>query len=143
MRNGKILMMAGISGMLSGVGSALQQSTQTQSISPLGATSTVSPSQVWKNGAYGGASTAMSQLASYYIKRADQYHPIIEIGSGTVATVIFQRGFSLVTNDDDTTAGHPIPTPKSTNYTDEIKTLLKHQQKLIQAEHTSPFSNVN
>ncbi len=143
MRNGKILMMAGISGMLSGVGSALQQSSQTQSISPLGATTTVSPSQVWKNGAYGGASTAMSQLASYYIKRADQYHPIIEIGSGTVATIIFQRGFSLVNNDDDTQAGHPIPAPKTTNYTDEIKTLLKHQQKLIQAEHTSPFSNVN
>ena len=101
MRNGKILAMAGISGMLSGVGSALQQSTQTQTLSPLGTTTSVNPNQVWKAGLYGGANTAMSQLAGYYIKRADQYHPVIDIGSGTVATVIFQRGFALQGTDSD------------------------------------------
>ena len=37
----------------------------------------------------------MDKLANYYIKRADQYHPIIEIGAGNVATLVFEKGFSL------------------------------------------------
>ena len=112
MRNGKILVMAGISGMLSGFGSALQQSIRTQSISPFGTTSTVNSNKVWQNGVYGGVGTAMNQLANYYIKRADQYHPIIEIGSGTVATVIFQSGFSLVDDDQvvNTREDNPVAT---------------------------------
>lgn len=95
MRNGKILEMAGLSGLLGGFGSAMQQSTQAQAVSPLGVTTAINPNQVLQGGLYGGVNTAMSQLASYYVKRADQYHPIIEIGSGTIATVIFQEGFSL------------------------------------------------
>lgn len=151
MRNGKILAMAGISGMLSGIGSALQQSVQTQSISPLGATTTISPTQVWQNGIYGGANTAMSQLAHYYIQRADQYHPIIEIGSGTVATVIFQKGFSLIdkeTNDQMSSSSSSRFSEQKSN-SEEIKTLLSQAGDLsrsklnIKGGQDEPFSNVN
>lgn len=99
MRNGKILEMAGISGILSSFGSAIQSATATQSLSALGATTTVSSSKILENGLGGGANTAMGRLANYYIKRADQYHPIIEIGSGTVATVVFQKGFSITDSE--------------------------------------------
>ncbi len=145
MRNGKILTMAGISGMLSGFGSALAQGSQTQSISPLGATTTVSPSQVWQSGAYTGASTAMGQLASYYIKRADQYHPIIDIGSGTVATVIFQTGFSLVPklpsgdqSQNVASNSNNASNPTSGNDASEIKSLLKENQMLSQKSIQNP-----
>lgn len=100
MRNGKILAMAGFSGMLSGFGTSLQQASQTQSTSALGTTATVDSGALLQNGLANGASTAMAQLAHYYIQRADQYHPVIEIGSGTVATVIFQAGFSLIDPED-------------------------------------------
>lgn len=142
MRNGKILAMAGMSGMLSGFGSALQQSTQTQSVSPLGATTTINPSQVWENGAYGGASTAMSQLAGYYIKRADQYHPIIEIGSGTVATVIFEDGFSLNDPEEDVEKTSDVNTTQNNNSV-EMKNLLMQAQKMSNTQNNSPFSNTN
>lgn len=115
MRNGKILTMAGISGALSGVGSALAQGAQTQSISPLGTTTTVTGSQVWRSGAYTGASTAMGELANYYIKRANQYHPIISIGSGTVSTVVFQTGFSLVTKTDSNSSNNSNELNNSNN----------------------------
>jgi len=143
MRNGKILAMAGLSGMLSGFGSALQQTTQTHSISPLGATSTVNPNNIWQNGLYGGTSTAMNRLANYYIKRADQYHPIIEIGSGTVATIIFQNGFSLT--DDNTVRGQNDPTGVSTdrNNMQEIKTLLRQAQTHTPEKNNAPFTSVN
>lgn len=146
MRNGQVLMMAGLSGMLSGFGSALQQSSQTQSISALGSTTSVSPADVWKNGAYGGANTAMSQLANYYIQRADQYHPIIEIGSGTVATVIFQSGFSLVdeiVHAEQSTVpsvSQAVTTGKSAQ---EIKDLLREAQSMSSSTSNAPFSNVN
>jgi conjugal transfer pilus assembly protein TraB len=166
MRNGKILTMAGISGMLSGFGNALAQGSQTQSISPLGATTTVSPSQVWQSGAYTGASTAMGQLASYYIKRADQYHPVIDIGSGTVATVIFQTGFSLLpkSSSDNQSQNIASNSNNSSNQTSgndasEIKSLLKENQMLSQEKmqsqtqvadsnansdtQSAPFSNVS
>ena len=137
MRNGKILTMAGISGALSGFGSALAQGAQTQSISPLGATTTVTGSQVWKSGAYTGASTAMGQLASYYIKRADQYHPVIDIGSGTVATVVFQTGFSLIpkskhSNQIQNSVSSNSQNNNSSSNVSEIKALLKEEQNAQQ-----------
>lgn len=149
MRNGKILTMAGISGMLSGFGSALAQGSQTQSISPLGATTTVSPSQVWQSGAYTGASTAMGQLASYYIKRADQYHPVIDIGSGTVATVVFQTGFSLVPKStrnqlqNVTSNSNNLTNQTSSNDSSEIKSLLKENQILSQEKAQSVQSQLS
>lgn len=142
MRNGKILAMAGIAGLFSGIGSALQQSSQTQSISPLGVTSTVSPSKIWQNGAYGGASTAMSQLAHYYIQRADQYHPIIEVGSGTVATVIFQQGFSLVDDDDKKSAANAATQAVvNTSHPQELTRLLKEAEQDVRVKTDSPFSH--
>ena len=166
MRNGKILTMAGISGALSGFGSPLAQGAQTQSISPLGVTTTVTGSQVFKSGAYTGASTAMGQLASYYIKRADQYHPVIDIGSGTVATVVFQTGFSLIpkskhSNQAQNSVSSNSQNNNSSSNVSEIKALLKEeqndqQQKIMSAQNeqqqqsndstsasSAPFSNVS
>ena len=95
MRNGKILMYAGISGALSGIGSALQQSLTTQSISALGTTNTVPSSDVFRYGAYSGADTALGKLSDYYIQRADQYHPVIEISAGSEVDIMFINGFDL------------------------------------------------
>ena len=143
MRNGSILEMAGLSGMLSGFGSAMQQSTQTQTISPLGATSTINPSKVFQGGLFGGASTAMHQLATYYIKRADQYHPIIEIGSGTVATLIFQTGFPLIDTQVANQSTNQITQGSVKTDPQEIKALIQQAQNLSRAKAGSPFSNVN
>lgn len=95
MRNGKILMYAGLSGAFSGIGSAMQQSLTTQSVSPQGVINTVSPGRVMQYGAYGGANTALSKLSDYYIKRADQYHPVIQLPAGNLVDIVFQKGFSI------------------------------------------------
>ena len=95
MRNGQILFNAGVSGFMSGIGQSLQQSMQTQSVSPLGSTSTVNSGQTLQYGLAGGGSTALTQLASYYIQRAEQYHPIIEVNAGSVVDIVFLTGFSL------------------------------------------------
>ncbi|MGC7990736.1 conjugal transfer protein TraB, partial [Salmonella enterica] len=49
----------------------------------------------------GGASQVGKTLSDYYIKRAEQYHPVIPVGAGTEVTVVFQEGFQLKYTDED------------------------------------------
>ncbi|NOI31837.1 TrbI/VirB10 family protein [Vibrio coralliilyticus] len=46
-------------------------------------------------GAAKGASEAMTRLADYYLKLADQIHPIIEVGAGRVIDMVVTEGVNL------------------------------------------------
>ena len=76
MRDGKVMQWAGISGALSGIANAAQYAQSIQNISPYGATSIVPGDKIGTYAGLGGASKAADQLSSYYIKRAEQYHPV-------------------------------------------------------------------
>ena len=95
MRDNKIMQWAGISGALSGIASAAQYAQSVQSISSFGAASVVPQSNIGPYAAYGGASKAADVLSQYYVKRAEQYHPVIQVGSGNVVTIVFKDGFYL------------------------------------------------
>lgn len=98
MRNGKIIGYAGAAGFLSGIGSGIQ-SAATPAVG-LGATASVSGMDVLKQGFGGGAEKAADNLSQYWIKLAEQYHPVIDIGAGNLVTVVFQEGFRLETLED-------------------------------------------
>lgn len=102
MRDNKVMTWAGVSGALSGIASAAQYAQSMQAISPLGATSVVPSSQIAPFAAYGGASKAADTLSQYYVKRAEQYHPVIQVGSGNVVTIVFKDGFYLEPDLDKT-----------------------------------------
>ena len=95
MRNSKILQSVGWSGLLSGIGNAAKSATQTSSVSPLGATSTVDPSQMGLNIVGSMTSDAASKLSEYYLKLAEQYHPDIDLRQGAVVNIVFLKGFPL------------------------------------------------
>lgn len=95
MRNGKIIQMSGLSGFLSGVGSAVSQSSQTVSTSALGSTTTLNGGDVFKAGLGKGAETALSKIADYYIKLAEQYSPIIQLRAGAMVDIVFLKGFPI------------------------------------------------
>ena len=40
-------------------------------------------------------------MSQYWIKRAEQYHPVIDIGAGNPVTIVFQEGFQLETIEED------------------------------------------
>lgn len=105
MRDGKVLTWAGISGALSGFASIAQASQAVQSISPLGSTQTIPSNKMFNAGGYAGAANAMDRLSNYYIKRADQYHPIVQVGSGNEVEVVFKDGFFLYDDEDKPTKG--------------------------------------
>lgn len=99
MRNGKIVAYAGASGVLSGLGEGIQ-SAGTTSVG-IGATATPGAGDIARQAFGGGASKAADTLSQYWIKRAEQYHPVIDIGAGNAVTVVFQQGFQLTTIEDE------------------------------------------
>lgn len=98
MRNGKILGWAWGAGFVDGIGQGMERASQPAV--GLGATAMVGAGDVLKMGVGGGASKAAQTLSEYYIKRAEQYHPIIPIGAGNEVTVVFQDGFQLKTIEE-------------------------------------------
>lgn len=96
MRDKKVVQWAGFSGALSGIASAAQYAQSVQSFSGLGGAVSVVPSgNIGPYAAYGGASKAADMLSEYYIKRAEQYHPVIQVGAGNKVTIVFKDGFYL------------------------------------------------
>ncbi len=95
MRDNKIMAWAGVSGALSGVAQAAQYAQSMQQFGAFGATSLVPSGNIGPFAAYGGAAKAADKLSEYYVKRAEQYHPVIQVGSGNVVTIVFKDGFYL------------------------------------------------
>lgn len=98
MRNGKILGWAFGAGMVDGIGKGISAASTPQV--GVGATTSMGAGDVASAGLGGGASQAAKTLSDYYIKRAEQYHPIIPIGAGNEVTVVFQDGFQLETIEE-------------------------------------------
>lgn len=74
MRNGKILGWAWGAGFVDGIGQGMERASQPAV--GLGATAAYGAGDVLKMGIGGGASKAAQTLSDYYIKRAEQYHPV-------------------------------------------------------------------
>ena len=147
MRDDKILTWAGLSGMLAGFASAAQYAETSQSVSALGAVNTISPNQIASYGAYGGAATAMNNLSNYYIKRAEQYHPVIQVGAGNEVTVVFEKGFWIVPHENKN--GQDAPVQKTTSsysaakLPPEIAAQMQRQEAMRQQAKQYQQSNTN
>jgi len=102
MRNGKILGLAFTAGALGGLGQSASQVGQT--VTGIGATSTVSGGDVARGAIGGGVGKAADKLADYYIERAEQYHPIIPIGAANRVEVVFIEGFRAKFIEDEEAA---------------------------------------
>ncbi len=101
-REGALLQRAFAAGTLSGLANGITQRFTQTSISPLGAIQTASSDMkdILARGAAGGLGNAMEKLADYNIKRAEQYHPVLQLSAGTVVDLVFLKGFYL--NDEKT-----------------------------------------
>ncbi|EGZ3991953.1 conjugal transfer protein TraB [Salmonella enterica subsp. enterica serovar Giza] len=98
MRNGQILLYAGGAGFLDGIGKGIEKASSTTV--GVGATASMSAGDIGQAGLGGGVSSAAKTLSDYYIKRAEQYHPVIPIGAGNEVTLVFQDGFQLETLEE-------------------------------------------
>lgn len=94
-REGALLKRAFVAGTLSGFSQGIASQYTTSSISPTGTVNSINNSDIFKYGAAQGVSNAMEKIADYNIRRADQYHPVIQLSAGTVVDIVFLKGFYL------------------------------------------------
>lgn len=94
-REGALLERAFLAGTLSGFSNGISQAYTTNNLSPFGTTSTVDNGKIAQYGLASGFGNAAEKLADYNIKRAEQYHPVIQISAGTEVDLLFLKGFYL------------------------------------------------
>ncbi|KNH10870.1 conjugal transfer protein TraB [Vibrio lentus] len=95
LKNGKIVQMAGIAGILQGVGDAGKALAQTTTPTALGPSTSVDTDKIGLNLLGGATESVGSKLADYYIKLAELYHPIVEVNPGAIVNIVFLEGFPL------------------------------------------------
>ena len=94
-KQGTLIARSLLSGLASGFGRTLQQQSQQLATSPLGAVATVNPNQVLQAGAGAGVSTALEKVADYYLQRANELYPIIEVAANRAGEAILIDGTPL------------------------------------------------
>jgi conjugal transfer pilus assembly protein TraB len=126
-REGALLQRAFAAGALSGVASGVSQKFTNTSISPLGAIQTASGDvkDILAKGAAGGLGNAMEKLADYNIRRAEQYHPVLQLSAGTEVDLVFLKGFYLNDPKND-----KIPSRAISNNTEATTSNLNNMSKL-------------
>ena len=92
-RSAKIVKNAAASGFLGGIGQVLQSSVSRNSIDSWN-TYTVSTNAAAK-GAANGASSAFDMLAEYFIRRAEQVQPVLQVNAGRIVDITFTHGFAM------------------------------------------------
>jgi len=100
-RTGQLLMRAGLAGLASGLSEAMKpqrvQSVRTGDNAGGIQFEPPETSDVLTVGAYSGAATAMEKLADFYLDRADQIFPIIEIDAMRKVTIHLTGGVQMDT----------------------------------------------
>lgn len=101
-RSGQIITRAAFASFLQGVSQTVQATLNNQVIQKLAEESprsTILDLDMYSNSAFQGGSTALSKMADYYIKRAEQLQPAIQIAAGRVVDVIFTKTVKIGEKD--------------------------------------------
>ncbi len=91
-RSVKIVKNAAASGFLGGIGQVLQASVTKHPVDCWN-TYSVGADAATKSAA-NGVSSAFDMLAEYYIKRAEQVQPVLQVGAGRIVDITFTHGFA-------------------------------------------------
>lgn len=98
-RSGSAMRNAFMGGFLSGVGNFFgqQQTSVPTMINPGGVASfnPLSTQHMLQGGAGKGVGNAMEKLSDFYIKRAEQLQPVLEVEPGRLVHVVFKKGFDM------------------------------------------------
>lgn len=83
-----------VGGFFSGMGQffGAQQQKSTFPISPLGQTQFLAPQQMLTAGVSQGASNALEKYADFFINRAEQLQPVLQVAAGREVDVVFTQG---------------------------------------------------
>jgi len=84
-----------LSGFFGGIGDGLKAASQVSLISPVGTTTAVNSSDLFKSAAGAGLAEASHDLQKFYLKLAEATLPVIEIGAARDITLVVSEGVDL------------------------------------------------
>jgi conjugal transfer pilus assembly protein TraB len=103
-REGDMVLKSFVAGIASGFGNGVSEFSRPQT-SLFGNGNTLSEAQRARNlfngGLGSGLSNGSNSLAEFFIKRAEQYQPVISVNEGVEVNVVFIEGFSLNEEQSD------------------------------------------
>ncbi len=97
-RAGESMRNALVGGFFSGMGSFLSQAHNPVTFSPMSGLAQTNPltnESILKHGAAKGASNALEKYADFYIKRAEQLQPVIQVAAGRPVDIVFSQGLAF------------------------------------------------
>ncbi len=94
-RQGAKIGKAMLAGFAQGLANAFGGAQGTTTMSTLGTMSTISGSAAIRAAGLGGAATASSQLAQFYLQQAESIFPVIRVAGGRLATAVFTENTPL------------------------------------------------
>jgi|GEM_PF-638605 len=97
-RAGENMRAAMIGGFMGGIGEFLSQSRNAVTFSPVAGLARTNPMKMGdmlKHGSGKGVSNALDKYADFYIKRAEQVQPIIQVAAGRQVDIVFTEGLSI------------------------------------------------
>lgn len=97
-REGALLTRSFAAGFLGGVSQGIGDAAGETSTSPLGTVQSYPGSELFQQGIGTGAGSALNKLSEYYIKRAEQYHPVIEVEAGRLVDIVISTRKDSKTN---------------------------------------------
>lgn len=101
-RSGQIITRAAFASFLQGVAQTVEATLNNQTIEKLAEVNgkkTILDIDLYRSSAMQGGSTALNKLAEYYIKRAEQLQPAIQVAAGRVVDIIFTKTVKIGEKD--------------------------------------------
>lgn len=97
-RSGSMIARAAVGGFFGGISQFMQGSIMNQQLSQLSKETdgkTIFNMDALKQGGVQGVGSALDKLSDYYIKRAEQLQPVIQIAAGRTVDIVFTHGAKI------------------------------------------------
>lgn len=105
-KQGQMIARALVAGVAGGIGSGIAQSYTSLSTSALGNVQSLDTGNVAQYGVANGFGSALDRIAQWYLERANEVYPVLEVDAGRVADVVLNEGLELgvdlIDNANDT-----------------------------------------
>lgn len=94
-KQGQMIARSLVAGVASGIGSGVAQSFTSLSTSALGNVQSIDPGNIARYGVASGFGSALDRIAQWYLDRANEVYPVLEVDAGRVVEMVLNEGLEL------------------------------------------------
>lgn len=94
-KQGQLIARSLVAGVASGIGAGVAQSFTSLSTSALGNVQSIDPGNIAQFGVARGFGSALDRIAQWYLDRANEVYPVLEVDAGRVVEVVLNEGLDL------------------------------------------------